>query len=110
MTATSAERIVYASKSRKWNSTQNNKFPAEFPTEHAENLEFIRKAEEEAARRRAEEQLRPRVLTSKSQTTVAKAVHGVKRGSSGRGKWIIFGVIGVLVALRAWQRYKENVL
>jgi predicted negative regulator of RcsB-dependent stress response len=42
--------------------------------------------------------------------TVAKAVHGVKRGSSGTGKWIIFGVLGVLVVLRAWQRYKENVL
>jgi hypothetical protein len=110
MTATSAERILYASKSRKWNSTQNNKFPAEFPTEHAENLEFIRKVEEEAAWRRAEEQLPLRVSASKSQMTVAKAVHGVKRGSSGTGKWIIFVVIGVLVVLRAWQRYKENVL
>ena len=111
MTATSAERVVYASKSRKWNSTQNNKFPTEFATEHAENLEWIKKAEEEAARRRLEEQARPKGLSSgKSQTTVAKAVHGVKRGSSGRGKWIILGVIGILVAMRAWQRYKENVL
>ena len=58
-----------------------------------------------------EEHARPKSLsTAKSQTTVAKAVHEVKKGSSGRGKWIILGVIGVLVALRAWQRYKENAL
>jgi hypothetical protein len=101
MTATSAERILYASKSRKWNSTQNNKFPTEFPTEHAENLEFIRKAEEEAVQQWAEEQLRLWVSASKGQMSVAKAVHGVKRGLSGTGKWIIFGVIGVLVVLRA---------
>jgi hypothetical protein len=113
MTATAAERVVYASKSRKWNSTQNTKFPSEFPTEHAGNLEWIKKTEEEAAKRRLDEQNRSMSATTtagRSQTVVAKAVHGVKKGSSGRGKWIILGIIGALVAIRAWQRYKENTL
>lgn len=37
---------------------------------------------------------------------------GKKKGGKdvGRGKWIVFGVVGVILAMRAWQRYKENTL
>lgn len=102
MTATSAERIVYASKSRKWNSSQNNKFPIEFPAEHTANLEWIRQTEEEAARRRADEELRG--------TGERRNQESVRRKSDGKGKWIVIGVIGIIIAMRAWQRYKENTL
>jgi hypothetical protein len=102
MAATSAERIAYASKSRKWNSTQINKFPIEFPTEHAENLEWIRKAEEEAVRRRADEELHRKEEEAKNKE--------VDKKSESRVKWIIIGVVGVIIAIRAWQRYKENTL
>ena len=105
MAATSAERVLYATKSRKWNSTQNNKFPTEFPTEHAANLEWVRKTEEEeAARRRAEEEARGR----RGQIELAEKKQDLaKRNRDGSGKWWIIGVVGFLVAMRAWQRYKE---
>ena len=104
MAATSAERVVYAAKSRKWNSTQNNKFPAEFPTEHAANLEWIRKTEEEAsARRRVDEEL----LAQENSRLRRTGQRTAKKRSDGRGKWIILGVISVFVAMRAWQRYNE---
>ena len=111
MAATSAERIVYASKSRKWNSTQNNKFPTEFPSEHAENLEWIRKTEEQAARKRAEEELRAREeLQRKGYKTKGQDQRGKQKKWDGMGKWIIIGIVAALIAMRAWQRYKENTL
>jgi hypothetical protein len=105
MAATSAERVLYAAKSRKWNSTQNNKFPSEFPTEHAANLEWVKKTEEEAAaRKRTEEEARER----RGQIEPAgKIQDGAKRNRDGSGKWWIIGVVGLIVAMRAWQRYKE---
>lgn len=110
MAATSAERILYAAKSRKWNSTQNNKFPVEFPTEHAANLEWIRKTEEEAARRRADEEERGMERQVEVERMLQhKQREGNKRKGDGRsGKWILVGVVGVIVALRAWQRYHEG--
>ena len=105
MAATSAERVVYASKSRKWNSTQNNKFPIEFPSEHADNLEWITKTDEEAARNRAEEEIQRKGYQAKEQEQ-----RGNKKKSGGKGKWIIIGIVGVLIAVRAWQRYRENTL
>jgi len=110
MAATSAERVLYATKSRKWNSTQNNKFPIEFPTEHAENLEWIRKTEEESARRRVEEEARTQEeLQRKGEQRKEMEKAGEKKdGRSGR--WIIFGVVGAIIAMRAWQRYKDNTL
>jgi len=111
MTATSAERIVFASKSRKWNSTQNNKFPTEFASEHTENLDWIRKTEEEAARKRAEEELRAREeLQRKGNKTKGLESSANQKKSDGRGKWIFIGIVGVIIAVRAWQRYKENTL
>lgn len=109
MAATSAERVLYAAKSRKWNSTQNNKFPAEFPLEQAANLEWIRKAEE-AARKRAEEELRgiERAEQEKTLQRQGQQVKGKVKGENGVGKWVIVGVVGVIVALRAWQRYQEG--
>jgi hypothetical protein len=104
MAATSAERVLYAAKSRKWNSTQNNKFATEFPTEHAENLEWVRKTEEEAARKRAEEEAKGRA-GPKEQPKKEREV--AKRKREGSGKWWIIGVVGLIVAMRAWQRYKE---
>ena len=111
MAATSAERIVYASKSRKWNSTQNNKFPTEFPSEHAENLEWIRKTEEETARKRAEEELRALGESqNKGHKTKGQELRKKQKRSEGAAKWIIIGIVGALIAMRAWQRYKENTL
>jgi hypothetical protein len=106
MTATPAERVIYAAKSRKWNSTQNNKFPVEFPAEHAANLEWIRQTEEEAARRQADEGL----LGTGEQRRRGPSQEFVQRKSDGMGKWIIIGVIGIIIAMRAWQRYKESTL
>ena len=116
MAATSAERVLYAAKSRKWNSTQNNKFPTEFPTEHDANLDWIRKAEEDAARRRADEELRGIQRQAEQdkmhqiqQQQAGQRGNKVKRdGKGGTGKWIIVGVVGIIVALRAWQRYQEG--
>lgn len=105
MAATSAERAVYASKSRKWNSTQNNKFPTEFPSEHADNLEWIKKTDEEAARNRAEDDIQ-----RKGHQTKELEQRGKQKKSDGRGKWIIIGIVGALIAMRAWQRYRENTL
>jgi hypothetical protein len=34
----------------------------------------------------------------------------IKKRETGRGKWVLLGVIGVIIAIRAWQRYKENTL
>jgi hypothetical protein len=106
MTATSAERVIYASKSRKWNSTQSHKFAVEFPTEHAENLEWIRKIDEEAAKRRIDEETRLKEEQQVAQTKQGKEVG--KRKGDGRGKWIAIGIVGAVIALRAWQRYKEG--
>lgn len=106
MVATSAERVLYAQKSKKWNSAQNYKFPIEFPAEHAANLEWIKKTEEEeAARRRVEEELRARGELPSGRNVRQEAG---KRGSDGRGKWIVIGVVGVLVAMRAWQRFNDG--
>ena len=107
MAATTAERIVYAAKSRKWNSTQNNKFPVEFPAEHAANLEWIKKAGEEAARRQTEEESRVR---DEQQKIERDARQVAKRKSDSAGKWILIGIIGIIVAMRAWQRYNESTL
>jgi hypothetical protein len=104
MSATAAERVLHASKSRKWNSTQNNKFPNEFPAEHAANLEWIKKTEEETARRRAEDELVGLRERSATQREAAK------RRSDGFGKWIVFGVIGAIVVVRACQRYREMIM
>jgi hypothetical protein len=114
MAATSAERVLYAAKSRKWNSTQHNKFPIEFPVEHAANLEWIRKTEEEAARKRAEEELRgienkaEQERNALQQQQLQGARGGKARGEGFAGKWIVVGVVGVVIALRAWQRYQEG--
>lgn len=111
MAATSVERATYAAKSRKWNSTQNNKFPTEFPAEHAVNIEWIRKTEEEAARKRAEEELRAgEELLRKGYKTKGQEQRGRQKKSDGKAKWIILGIVGALIAMRAWQRYKENTL
>lgn len=105
MAATSAERVLYAAKSRKWNSTQNNKFPNEFPTEHVANLEWVIKTEEEAAaRKRAEEEAQGRqghIVQREKKKDLGE------RKRDGSGKWWIIGVVGFIVAMRAWQRYKE---
>src|SRR5579859_6195254 len=110
MAATSAERVLYAAKSRKWNSTQNNKFPIEFPTEHAANLEWIRKAEEEATRRRAEEEVRgnERQMELERMQQHKRREGNKQKGDGGTGKWFLVGVVGFIVALRAWQRYQEG--
>jgi len=107
MSATTAERVIYAAKSRKWNSTQNPKFPTEFPDEHAANLEWIRKAEEEAARQHLQH-VQAEIL--KSQTRNSSTGDARAKKESGTRKWIMIGVIGVLVALRAWQRYKQHII
>ena len=113
MAATSSERVLYAAKSRKWNSTQNNKFPSEFPTEHTANIEWIKKTEEENARRVEEEgRAREELLRNGGELQRKDGETGGrnrKRGE-GRGKWIILGIVGVIIAMRAWQRYKENTL
>ena len=96
---------VYAAKSRKWNSTQNNKFPIEFPSEHAANLEWIRKTDEEAARNRAEEEVQRIGYQTKELEQ-----RGKQKKSDGKGKWMIIGILGALIAVRAWQRYRENTL
>src|SRR5271154_6751040 len=103
MAATSAERVLYAAKSRKWNSTQNNKFATDFPTEHAVNLEWVRKTDEEAARKRVEEEAKGRAGHQEQ----PKKEQVAKRKREGSGKWWIIGVVGIIVAMRAWQRYKE---
>lgn len=110
MAATSAERILYAAKSRKWNSTQNNKFPVEFATEHAANLEWIKKTEEEAARRRADEVVRgnERQVELERMQQFKQREGNKQKGDGGSGKWFLVGVVGVIVALRAWQRYQEG--
>jgi hypothetical protein len=105
MAATSAERVIYASKSRKWNSTQSNKFLVEFPTEHAENLEWIRKQDEETARRRVSEEHR---LQDETRGLKEQGMEVAKRKGDGRAKWIAIGVVGLVLAMRAWQRYKEG--
>jgi hypothetical protein len=104
MAATSAERVLYAAKSRKWNSTQNNKFATEFSTEHAANLEWVRKTEEEAVRKRAEEEAKG---GAGQQEQPKKEQQVAKRKREGSGKWWIIGVVGIIVVMRAWQRYKE---
>jgi hypothetical protein len=110
MAATSAERVLYAAKSRKWNSTQNNKFHIEFPTEHAANLEWIKKTEEEAVRRRAEEELRgnERQMELERMQQYKQQEGNKRKGDGGSGKWLLVGVVGIIVALRAWQRYQEG--
>ena len=117
MAATSAERVLYASKSRKWNSSQCPKFLTEFPAEHAANLEWIRQAEAAAAQRRAEQETKVREDARRTAeedgeaASAAAALGGKKRGKDGgRGKWIILGVLGAILGIRAWQRYKENTL
>src|SRR5271170_3592616 len=120
MAATSAERIVYASKSKKWNSTQNNKFPIEFPTEHTANLNWIRQVDEENARR-AEEETRAKEELQRKGGGGRGLQNGLKgkndgangaggAGGDGRAKWIVLGVVGFIIAVRAWQRYRENTL
>jgi len=112
MAATSAERVLYASKSRKWNSTQCPKFLTEFPTEHAANLEWIQNAENAAAQRRAEQEIRAREEAQRGRGGEGDRAGRNQKGGkdSGRGKWIVLGVVGVILAMRAWQRYKENTL
>jgi len=109
MAATTAERVVYASKSRKWNSRQCLKFATEFPVEHAGNIEWIRKADEELARRRIEEEARAKE-TEAARKEEARGRGTIKAKGDGRGKWIVVGIIGILVAMRGWQRWKENAL
>ena len=108
MAATSSERILYASKSRKWNSTQNYKFPTEFPTEHAENLKWIRKTEEASARTRAHEDLIHATEKSQQDANGEIGRNEQQKKSDGKGKWIIIWIVGVIVAMRAWQRYNES--
>ena len=103
MSATPAEREMYAAKSRKWNSLHNNKFPLEFPAEHAANLEWIKKQEEQAALQQGEGELNGTVLQG------TKAREDSRKRSDGIGKWILLGVIGAIVILRALQRYREMV-
>ena len=105
MAATSPERVIYASKSRKWNSTQSSKFAVEFPTEHAENLEWIRKTDEENARRRVNEEAR---IKEEQRGQAIRDKEVAKRKGDGRGKWAFIGFVGIAIALRAWQRYKEG--
>ena len=107
MTATSAERILYASRSRKWNSTQCPKFLTEFPAEHAANLEWIGEAETTAVRQRIEQENKAR---EESQARIADGAVAMrqKERNAGRGKWILLGALGIILAMRAWQRYKEN--
>jgi hypothetical protein len=105
MAATSAERVIYASKSRKWNSTQSNKFPVEFPTEHSENVEWIRKQDEEAVRRQVNEEHR---LQEETRGVKEQGKEVAERKGDGRVKWIAIGIVGLVIAMRAWQRYKEG--
>jgi hypothetical protein len=118
MAATSAERVLYASKSRKWNSTQCPKFLTEFSAEHAANLDWIRQTEAAAAQRRAEQETKVRedarrMAEEEGEAAAAAAALGGKRKrgkDGGRGKWIVLGVVGLILGMRAWQRYKENTL
>ena len=102
MTATAQERVLYAAKSRQWNSIQCPKFLTEFPEEHAKNLEWIRQTEQENARRQADEHAREQKQRQR------KAL--IKDGRRKEGlvsKWIVIGLIGAVVAARAWQRFRE---
>ena len=108
MSATAAERIIYAQKSRKWNSTQNPKFLVEFAEQHAANLEWIKQADEMTARKRAEEELKAKEERATKEQTARQ--HELGKKAAFRGKWIILGAVGVMIALRAWQRYYESTL
>ena len=112
MAATSAERVLYASKSRKWNSTQCPKFITEFAIEHAANLDWIRETENSATLRRAELESKAREDAQRARAEGERMTGGGKKGGKdvGRGKWIVLGVVGGILAMRAWQRYKENTL
>jgi len=103
MSATSQERVLYAAKSRQWNSTQCPKFRTEFPEEHAKNLEWIRQTEQENARRHADEQAREQEQRQR------KALVGKdgRRKERLMSKWIVIGLIGAVVVARAWQRFRE---
>jgi glutamate synthase domain-containing protein 3 len=101
MVTTAPERVIYASKSRKWNSTQAAKFPVEFPEEHAANLEWIKKMEQEAMSRDAER------MAGQTASGKAMQAHGGTGRKDGRGKWIFVGIIGILFALRGWQRFRD---
>jgi len=102
MVTTPTERVLYASKSRKWNSTLSPKFPTEFPDEHAANLEWIKKTEQEAVQRENGLQMAEQAVSAGGQQ-----IHGGRARKDNRGKWIVAGIIGILIALRGWQRFRE---
>lgn len=110
MTATPAERRRYAENSRKWNSTQNPKFVSEFPDEHAANLEWIKKGEEEQKRLEQERLRQQQQQNQHSKWQGETQPRDNMRDASGMRKWVMIGVIGILVALKAWQRYKQHVV
>jgi hypothetical protein len=103
ISATPAERRRFAQISRRWNSTQNPKFLTEFPDEHAANLGWLRKEEEESQEERQESHGRT------AQDEIQQSLKN-RKDTSGTRKWVMIGVIGVLVALRAWQRYKQHIV
>lgn len=100
MAATSSERVLYAAKSRKWNSTQNNKFPSEFPTEHTANIEWIKKTEEENARRVEEEgRAREELLRNggELQRKDGETGGGIGREVRGGGSGLFWGLLVLLL-------------
>src|SRR5271170_4060566 len=107
MAATPTERVLYASKSRKWNSTQCQKFLTEFPTEHAANLDWIRETETAAAQRRVEQETRgrddARRIAAEGEAAAAAGMGKTGEKNRGRGKWIALGIVGIVLAMRAWQ-------
>jgi hypothetical protein len=67
-------------------------------------LEWIRKMDEESARRRGDEEARIKDEQKKG-TQKMQGMEVAKRKGDGRRKWIAIGIVGLVVVMRAWQRY-----